>query len=422
MTRRPGIHSSVLTAALGLLVCAPTLAQAGGYAVYTHGASALGQGNAVVANGDDPSVIFFNPALLSQLPGTQVQAGTTLIFSSGDFRSDLTGRSSDKDSDLFLPSTFYFSHRFNDKVSAGLGVFSPFGLGNDWGKEWEGRFIATNSELKSFNVNPVLSLQVNPKLALAGGLNFIYLDSTLERQLRATALGIPIPGLEVGQKFSGDGTGIGFNLGMLLDLTDDLALGVSYRSEIKVDITGDVSFATPEGFPVPLPGMPGKTDLTLPQQAFAGLYYKGFDPLTFEVGMLWEGWSSFEELRIELPDGSSTVTPRDWNNSLVYNLGVRYRLNPTVTLLAGYLYGETPVPDHTFDPSIPDSDTHLFSLGTDLNFNRCKVAFSYAYQRFESRTKNNLIGASPVAESTDLANGTYKSDLHMVALGLTYRF
>ena len=416
MMKRPGIYRSMLASALGLMVCAPALAQAGGFAVYTHGASALGQGNAVVANGDDPSVIFFNPALLSQLPGTQVQAGTTLIFSSGDFRSDLTGRSYDKDSDLFLPSTFYLSHQLNDKVTAGLGVFSPFGLGNDWGKEWEGRFIATNSELKSFNVNPVVSVRVNPRLAVAGGLNLIYLDATLERQLPGPALGLP-PGLEVGQKFSGDGTGVGLNLGMLLDLTDDLALGVSYRSEMKVDISGDVFLSAPVGI-----RLPGKTDLTLPQQAFAGLYYKGFDPLTFEIGLTWEGWSSFDELRIELADGSSSVTPRDWNNSFIYNFGVRYRLNPTVTLLAGYLYGETPVPDHTFDPSIPDSDTHLFSLGTDLNFNRCKVAFSYAYQRFESRTKNNLIGASPVAESTDLANGTYKSDLHLVALGLTYRF
>jgi long-chain fatty acid transport protein len=276
--------------------------------------------------------------------------------------------------------------------------------------------------LKSFNVNPVLSLQVNPKLALAGGLNFIYLDSTLERQMRAFELGIPIPGLEFGQKFSGDGTGIGFNLGMLLDLTDDLALGLSYRSEIKVDITGDVSFSIPAGWQEPLPVIPGKTDLTLPQQAFAGLYYKGFDPLTFEVGVLWEGWSSFDQLRIELPDGSTEVTPRDWHNSWVYNLGVRYRLNPTVTLLAGYLYGETTVPDHTFDPSIPDSDTHLFSFGTDLEFDRYKLALSYAYQRFESRTKNNQVGLERMVESTDLANGTYKSDLHLVALGLTYRF
>lgn len=415
MVMRSGKTCALLAATLGFFTFSPSPAQAGGFAVFTHGASALGQGNAVIAHGDDPTVIYYNPALLSQLPGTQVQVGTTAIFPHREFRSELSGATFETDSDFFMPSTFYLSHRFSDKLSAGLGVFSPFGLGNDWGKEWEGRFITTNSELKTYNFNPALSLRLTPRLSVAGGINLLYLDSTLEKQL-------PIPGLEIGQRFSGDGQGWGYNLGLLLDLTDDLALGVSYRSRIKVDAKGDVTFALPEGVTAPLPAQTGRADLTLPQQAFAGLYYRGFEPFTFEVGLRWEGWSAFDELRIELADGQSAVTPRDWSNSFAYNVGGRYRLNSTVTLLAGYLYGETPVPDHTFDPSIPDSDTHVFSFGTDLEFNRYKVALSYAYQRFEKRTKNNLIGDSPGAESVDLANGPYKSDLHMVALGLTYRF
>ena len=422
MIMRPGKLCSLLASAFGFFAVSPSLAHASGYAVFTHGASALGEASAVIAHNDGPTAIFYNPALLSQLPGTQVQAGTTIIFPSREFQSEFSGTSFKSENDFFTPSTFYLSRRFSDKVSGGFGFFSPFGLGNDWGKEWEGRFIATNSELKTFNLNPVVSLRLTPRLAVAGGINLLYLDSTLERQLRATALNIPAPGLEIGQKFSGDGSGWGFNLGLLLDLTDNLALGASYRSEIKVDVKGDVSFSSPEGFPVTLPELSGKTDLTLPQQAFTGLYYKGLDPLTFEVGLRWEGWSAFDELRIELLNGQNSVTPRDWDDSFAYNLGVRYRLNPTVTLLAGYLYGETPVPDHTFDPSIPDADAHVFSLGTDLEFNRYKVALSYAYQRFEDRSKNNLIGDSPVAAASDLANGTYKSDLHLVSLGLTYRF
>jgi long-chain fatty acid transport protein len=422
MIMRPGKLRSLLASALGIFAVSPSLAHAGGFAVFTHGASALGQGNAVIAHGDDPTAIYYNPALLSQLPGTQVQAGTTIISPDREFDSEFSGTHFNTDNDLFTPSTVYISHQFTDKVSGGFGFFSPFGLGNDWGKEWEGRFITTNSELQTYNFNPAVSLRLTPKLAVAGGIDLLYLDSTLEKQLRATALGIPAPGLEIGQKFTGDGSGWGFNLGLLLDLTDDLALGASYRSEIDIDVKGDVSFSPPAGFPFPLPGQSGKADLTLPQQAFAGLYYKAFDPLTFEVGLRWEGWSSFDELRIELLNGQNSVTPRDWDDSFAYNLGVRYRLNPTVTLLAGYLYGESPVPDHTFDPSIPDADTHVFSLGTDLEFNRCKVALSYAYQRFEDRSKNNLIGDSPVAAASDLANGAYESDLHMVSLGLTYRF
>jgi long-chain fatty acid transport protein len=401
--------------AFSVFALAPALAHAGGFAVYTHGASTLGEASASIAHGDDPTVIFYNPALLSLLPGTQVQAGTTLIFVSREFRSEATGEKFKTDNDLFTPSTLYLSHRFSDKLSAGFGVFSPFGLGNDWGKEWEGRFIATNSELKTFNFNPAVSLRLTPRLAVAGGIDLLYLDATLEKQVRATDLGIPVPDLEIGEKFTGDGTGWGFNLGLLFDLTDDLALGISYRSEIEVEVKGKASLASPLDLEVA-----GKADLTLPQQAFAGLYYRGFDPLTFELGLRWEGWSSFDELRIEVANLPDSVSRRAWKDSFTYNLGARYRLNPTVTLLAGYLFGKSPVPDHTFDPTIPDADTHLFSLGTDLEFQRFKVALSYAYQRFEKRTKNNLIGDSTVPE--DLANGTYRSNLHLVGAGLTYRF
>ena len=31
-----------------------------------------------------------------------------------------------------------------DKISVGFGVFNPFGLGNQWPDDWEGRYIATD--------------------------------------------------------------------------------------------------------------------------------------------------------------------------------------------------------------------------------------------------------------------------------------
>jgi long-chain fatty acid transport protein len=46
----------------------------------------------------------------------------------------------------------------------------------------------------------------------------------------------------------------------------------------------------------------------------------------------------------------------------------------------------------------------------------------YGYQVFDKRTKNNTI-TDPVTGNPDLsANGTYKSQLHMMALSLTCRF
>src|SRR5512133_1273185 len=158
-----------------------TPAYGSGFGVFTQGASALGQADAVVAHNDGPSAIFFNPALLNRLAGTQIEVGTTLLFPSRDFKSSTTGTTASTEDTLYYPSTFYVSHAFNDKISAGLGIFNPFGLGTEWNGNWEGRYLATKSTIETYNFNPVVSYRITPALSFAAGLDVIYLDASLEQ-------------------------------------------------------------------------------------------------------------------------------------------------------------------------------------------------------------------------------------------------
>jgi long-chain fatty acid transport protein len=405
-----------------VILAAMQNAYASGFAIFTQSASSLGQGAAVVAHTDSPSTIFFNPALMNKLDGTQVEIGTTLLFPSREFTSDLTGQTIGTKDTIFYPSTFYITHKFNKMISAGLGVFNPFGLGTDWGDTWEGRYIATNSEMTTFDINTAISFQVSPKISFAAGLDILILDTTLASKINLNVLNQVLNGMlgsgplpDVGQKFTGDGTGIGYNLGLLYDITKDISLGASYRSEIKVGIKGQGTFE--QQIPGVLENSAGKADITLPQQVFAGISYKGFGSLILEAGMRWEDWSSFKQLQVEFANGMQ-VPPqiRNWKDSFAFNLGAQYKLNDTVTLRGGYLYGQNPVPDTTFEPAIPDSDTHLFCIGTGLSFNRFGIDLAYAYQLQTDRTKNNAIG-DPFP-----ANGKYSTDIHLLAASLKYRF
>jgi long-chain fatty acid transport protein len=406
-------------------------AYASGFGIFTQSASSLGQGSAVVAHTDSPSTIFFNPALMNRLDGTQVEIGTTLLFPERELKSDSTGINYETRDTVFFPSTFYITHKFNNKFSAGLGVFNPFGLGTDWGGNWEGKYLATNSEMETFNINPAISWQVTPWFSVAAGMDILLLDATLENKIdTSAAAGLP-PGTlpDMGQKFRGDGMGIGYNLGAAVDLGKDVTVGVSYRSEIKVDPKGDVTFDIPNGIPGTLSGLfpntGARTQIKLPQQVYAGIAYKGFDPMTMEIGMRWEGWSSFNQLKIDFDQpvaGSTTaVQARNWKDTFAIDFGARYKLNDTVSLLGGYLYGQNPVPDSTFEPAIPDSDTHLFCVGTDLKFSKLSLALAYAYQLQLDRSKNNVIG-DPLSPGTGTANGKYSTDIHLLAASLTYRF
>ncbi len=396
-----------------LLFCAlgsfASTAHGSGYGVFTQGASALGQADAVVAHTDGPSTLFFNPALMNKLPGTQVEVGTTLLIPTRSYTAPDGSTASTRDT-VFTPSTFYLTHTFNDKISAGLAVFNPFGLGTDWGNDWGGvyggRYIATKSELTTWDINPAVSYRILPALSIAAGLDIVLLDATLESKL-GTLNG------DAGQKFKGNGNGIGYNFGLALDLPYDISLGASYRSQVTIDLDGDF---TADVLPQ---SVGGKTTVTLPQQVCAGVAYKPTNKVTLEAGMRWEDWSSFQQLRIQFaPNGyglTSALYPRQWSSTYAFNLGGNYRINDSFSIMAGYLHGWNPVPDSTFEPAIPDSDTNLYTLGGEARFSGVTVALAYGYQAQSDRYKGtNLYDAA--------GSGTYKSYLHLVGVSLGYKF
>ena len=416
-----------LTALAGcLLVLCGQEASASGFGIFTQGAEALGQANATVAHSAGPSALYFNPALLTELSGTRVEIGTTLIDPERNFTSDTTGRSYSAKSTLYTPSTFYMSHAFNETLSAGLGLFNPFGLGTDWDKSWEGRYLATRSEIVTYNLNPSLAYRPLPWVSIGAGVDLVYLDATLEEQVKLSFLGLP----DGTQKFTGDGTGVGYNLGVLLNLGPKVRFGASYRSAIDIDIDGHVDFTLPApALEATLPDTSAQTDITLPQQFVAGLSFFPTPELTLETGVRWEDWSSYDQMHITFDqpvNGSDfAVYPKNWHATWAWNLGGKYRLNKTVALLAGYLYGEDAIDDPTFEPAVPDANAHLFCLGTVLSFGRVDVAVSYGYQYLENRRKNNayLPDVNPVvAEPADYATGRYESQLHLIGVSAGYHF
>jgi long-chain fatty acid transport protein len=408
-----------VVAILGVLTVLRTASPAycSGFGIFTQGASALGQADAVIAHTDGPSAIFFNPALLNRLPGTQVEIGTTVVLPSRDFRSSTTGDTASTEDNVYYPSTFYVSHTFNDKISAGLGVFNPFGLGTEWNGTWEGRYIATKSKIETFNINPVVSYQITPDLSFAAGLDVILLDATLESKVNSLLLGFPSEFPNANQKLKGDGTGVGYNLGLAYNAGHGLSLGASYRSEVEIDVKGNLTIDHPLAGTLLNSG--AKTTIKLPRQLLAGVAYQPNDRLTIETGFRWEDWRSFNELKVELDQvpaaGQPQPLPRDWHDTFAVNIGGRYRLDDTFTLLGGYLYGWNPVPNKTFEPAILDANTHLFCVGGEAKFDKLLVALSYAYQLQEERIKTtNLYGSA--------ANGTYNADIHLLGLSVTYRF
>ncbi len=399
---------------LGLMLfcgTAATTVNASGFALYTHGARELGRINSVVASPEGPVSSFFNPATLSELPENQIEAGAVFIFPSVKFKSASTGKTKETKSQVFFPSTLFGAYHLNDTFTLGIGINSPFGLGTQWPENWEGRYITTNAEMETFLFNPNLAWKVTDTLTLAGGVDFLLGDATFENYISPS-----FPGAK--REFSGNGHGWGHNLGVLWKIKKDLSLGVSYRSGIDLKIEGDVSFSgVPAG--VPLQNTGGETTINLPPQIFTGLAYQVNDNLVVEIGGRWEGWSRYKELRIDFdqPVGgeSSNITQKNWKDTLTFNTGARYSVDPTLDILLGYLYEDNPVPDDTFEPSVPASEKHMWSIGAAKRFGSVNTAITYLYGKYNDRDKTNSVGDSS-------ANGEYEQNTHMLGMSVNVEF
>lgn len=422
------------------MLALPVPVLASGYGVFTQGASGLGQANAVVAHATGPSSAYFNPALLTAVPGSQIEIGTTGILAKHKVRLDAPSGGTEKGQEHWeFPSTFYLSHQVNGRVTAGLAVYLPFGLSSEWDDDFEGRYIGTSGEITTTSINPVVAVRVNDRVSLAGGVSAVYFDAELKNMINQFAAGIALPtaaGLspvidptlpDIEQKFTGDDWGVGCNLGLTVQLTEALTFGAAWRSEVDLEVDGELRLSGVDPRLAPFfRNSDGSADVTLPQQAVVGLAWRVSDALVTEAGVRWEDWESTDELRIELDNGQPLpAIPRDWRATWAYNIGGQYRLSEALALNAGYLYGRNAVPDATMEVLIPDADAHLFTFGAEWATGPWTLAGAFGYEFHEGRSKRNAIG-DPLGMATGTnsgtANGRYETELYLVGLSVGYRF
>jgi long-chain fatty acid transport protein len=143
-----------------------------------------------------------------------------------------------------------------------------------------------------------------------------------------------------------------------------------------------------------------------------------------EIGGKWEGWSSYKNVTINadqvifLWGSNKNKITKNWKDVYGVNMGIRYNIDPTLSIAAGFLHEGNPVPSETFEPSVPASDRDDFSFGVQKIFGEFKVALAYLYDKYESRNKNNSLSGYSVTGIT--ANGKYEQHVHMVGLSVSY--
>src|SRR5216117_284688 len=256
----------LLLAGAPALVAAPVHPLAGqGFGVYEHNTCAMGRAGVTAARPcADGSAIYFSPAGLAGLPGTHVSAGVTLIGAQGSFTDDfLASRSDLKNRPIPVPN-LYVTHAFSPKLTAGIGLYVPYGLETKWdANDFSGRFLGYNTKVQSIYIQPTIGYQILPRLKV--GVGVAYITSTLKLRQRAdlstqlvpdalrAGAGLPIGttfamlGVPTGTDFAdgvldANGTGFAVNFGGIWQVTDKLSICGHWLTKKTIDFDGNATF------------------------------------------------------------------------------------------------------------------------------------------------------------------------------------
>lgn len=386
-------------------------------------AKVLGHGFAYAGVADDAAAIFFNPGGLPQVKGWNLMIGASII----DFDSKHTSPSGQTDSMVDnspIVPYLYVSKSLSDSPWAfGIGLNSPFGLKTEWGQDSFSQYWATESKLYMYMVNPTVAYQINRIISVGGGIDFANVfDVDLNQQ---------IPGVSEGHgNFSGDGTGWGYNVGILLRPVERHSVGLAYRSQINVTVEGETSLTGGSTLAGALGTASYTTDaetsLRFPQSILVGYGFRPTDRWTFFADYEWVDWDSTDRTEFSYPTSpvntaltaagllTSTIS-RQWRSTSNVGLGAEWKTNDWLDLRVGFSIYESPVPSETFEAAIPDGRRFAPSIGAGFNLGATSIDIAYLRSFLEERSINNNQGN--LFASMD---GKFEGHIDVATIGISY--
>jgi long-chain fatty acid transport protein len=440
------IKNIIRLSTLSSIFCLSQSLFASGFSIIEHSASGLGQAFAgASAVAEDASTIYFNPAGMTYLDGSQITAGMHIIkpstsFNNSDTQAILAGTvpvalGNDSGGDAggynFVPN-FYFVSQLGNGIHFGLGINSPVGLKTEYDNSWMGRYSSIESDLKTVNINPSIAFKANDQLSLGLGLSIQYIQTTLmsktylcgHPQLTPTCnptSSAQVLATDAETTMEGDGWSGGVNFGLIYQPTTSTRIGVAYRSQVKQSLDGDLDVLLANG--ATLVHKDISADIDIPDTFSVSLTHQLSPKIKILADITYTGWSSFEMLKVDFNDGSSSdITDEKWNNSMRYSMGLNYILSSAITLRTGIAHDETPIDDQYRTSRIPGDDRTWLSLGLSYKLSsQLSMDIGYAHLWVKDAVINEEFDGLAGALQGELT-GEYDSSVDILSAQLNWKF
>jgi len=389
-----------------------------GFRNATMGTFGLGRSGGRIAQVDDASAVQHNPANLVNVTNAEAQFAPSAIYINVDYESPSGQKASTIHPWKILPDTFFSVPLIDDRLVAGLGITVPYGLANQWSTSASAfaqglppgplAYTApTYSQLLTINANPSLAYKINDHLSIGAGLDVMWSKLEFKQYLSPF-----VPNFQADA--SGDGVGVGGNIGLTWRVTDRQQIALAYRSTMVVRYSGTTQFENGPAFP----DASFNSKITYPNIVSIGYGLDVTDTVRLETDFEWLNFAQFQSLPINIGNNlvgvPSQDIPEKWHNTFTAGLGGDWKFADHWVLRGGYQFFESPVPDSTFSPTIPDANQNVITVGIGWNGKHSTLEASYGLDFYNDRHITN--------DQQPALNGTYTFNVHLISLTYSYSF
>ena len=359
---RTALFGAVIAACVTLV----QTVQAGGIGLYEIATPDVGLASAgYAARAGDASTVFKNPAGMSQLEGAQFQGGLQALYGSVSFNPDANtsaqlGTDGGENALGWLPAgSLFLVVPVGEKLRFGFGALSYFGLAEDYGDDWVGRYYVQKSAILGMSLTPSASYKLTDWLSVGAGLNAMY--GYLKDEMAVNNLIGPD-----GQMTLQDETwGFGATAGVLIKLAENTRLGVTYLSPVSLDFQDTPTYT---GLGTGLGGIlanPSQLDLgiTVPQSAMLGVYHSLNEKWAVMADFGWQDWSDFGYVQAGVENVGATTLDLNYQDTWHGALGAQYRASEKWLFSGGVGFDSSAVDSEDRTVTLPMGQMWRFGLG-----------------------------------------------------------
>lgn len=379
----------------------------------------------MIATGGDLACLYTNPALLTQMHGTNLKLemnwGThTIKYRREPFQNAITN---DNPGDPLPMIALSSDFGLEDFVFA-FGAYGPNGIGAYYPKDSTARYTAVDIVTIAANIEVAAAWQ--PLSWFSIGVGGFLISFIKDDQYAYSLLHDQDVRYDVIADFEANSWDtFNWTAGLWFKPWKHLELGFSFIPKVKANLYGEINAELPPLYAA-LVGRKTYTDeivlsVWLADIIRAGVHVIFTDWIDMEVAAVYSTWSIQDQFTVDFKSEElieDFIVPRDAKDTWNFRVGGDLKLLPWWTVRTGYQFDQTSLTKERISPGGVEADRHhvaggmsFYAWGMDVDF-----SYQHVFQPYLKVTNPDTSGG------LGDGRGEYWSSFDMFSIAVNWNF